>query len=136
MYVIYCASLLSHVLYNDDLNRQWPWYGSHQLQLDGQIVAYFSVKNHQNGIWQTNFDTAFLSRLHSHIRITQLLVSSWCILAFGNNITKYFWNECLVHPFLNWDKNKTKLLIHTIFFFFLLNLKLKSSITSKHNKTI
>ncbi|GIY11956.1 hypothetical protein CDAR_449151 [Caerostris darwini] len=33
-------------------------------------LKQFSVKNHQNKIWQPNFDTAFLSRLHSHIRHT------------------------------------------------------------------
>lgn len=88
----------------------------------GHIVAHLSVKNYKNEIWQTNFHTAFLSRLHSHIRhiTSSVLATRSCLL--GNNTIKYVWNARLVLPFLNSDKNESEELIDVIF---LLNYRWK-----------
>ena len=66
MYVIHEASLQSHELYCDDPNRLLLWLGRHQFQLDDQSVFRLWVKNYQNEICQTNFDTAVLLRLRRH----------------------------------------------------------------------
>ena len=60
------VSLQSHELYCDDPNRLLLWLGRRQLQLDDQRVFHLWVKNHQNEICQTNFDTAVLLRLRRH----------------------------------------------------------------------
>ena len=78
-------------------------------------LKHFWVKNHQNEIWQTNFDTAILSRLHSHIRQITFCMLATCSCLFGNNTIKYVWNARFVLPYLNWNKNETKQLIDTIF---------------------
>ena len=51
---------------HDDLIRLWLWFGRHQLYLADLNVSHLWVKNPQNGIYQTNFDTFCLLRLPHH----------------------------------------------------------------------
>lgn len=56
-----------------------------------------------------NFDIAFLSRLYSHIRHITSYVPAMHSCLFGSITIKYVWHERLVLPFLNWNKNETKI---------------------------
>ena len=78
MYAIREASLQSRELYCDDPNRLLLWLGRRQLQLDDQSVFRLRVKNPQNEIRQTNFDTAILLRLRRLKTAPNFLLSLRC----------------------------------------------------------
>ena len=116
MYVIHEASLQSHELYCDDPNRLLLWLGRHQLQLDDQSVVFrLWVKNHQNEICQTNFDTAVLLRLRRFKTAHNFLWACDAFFLCENKKAKYNDNVPFDFPFFNEHQTKTMQPIKKLF---------------------
>ena len=58
--LIFLTLIQSLAQLHDDLIRLWLWFGHHQLHLAHLNVAHLWMKNPQNRIYQTNFDTLSL----------------------------------------------------------------------------
>ena len=85
---VFNISSISHTL----TWRFGLWFAHHQLHLADLNVAHLSVKNPQNGIYQTNFDIVCLSRIpHDthHVTFQQPVLRSFL---HGNKETKYVEN--------------------------------------------
>ena len=98
-----------------DPNRLLLRLGRHQLQLDDQSVFRLWVKNHQNEICQTNFDTAVLLRLRRLKTARNFLWACDAFFLCENKKAKYDDNVPFDFPFFNERQTKTTQPIKKLF---------------------
>ena len=89
---------VSSISRTDDPIRLLLWFGHHQLHLADLNAAHLWIKNPQNGIYQTDFDTICLVRLLCHTLHVNYLQPVLRSFLYGNKKAKYDENARFYTP--------------------------------------